>query len=213
MQYEQLPDEWKEWLDLQPLERFARSEDWPVIELLVTIRNREYGALPTDKHIDFWLCEARTPELLVELCERFPGRAHELQASRSLLQLACDRSLDDLRAALDAEVRALERRLRFVRAAGHGERAVDVQRAGRLPPRSSRALRIPTPYGRRAEIGLGFYWGDVARVRSVACLSIRGWKITGRIGYAAVICENSPGLWSLICQEGATQTATVESCP
>ena len=26
MQYDQLPDEWKEWLDLQPLERLARSE-------------------------------------------------------------------------------------------------------------------------------------------------------------------------------------------
>ena len=26
MTYEQLPDEWKEWLDLTPLERFAESE-------------------------------------------------------------------------------------------------------------------------------------------------------------------------------------------
>ena len=26
MTFDQLPDEWKEWLDLQPLERFARSE-------------------------------------------------------------------------------------------------------------------------------------------------------------------------------------------
>jgi hypothetical protein len=25
--YEQLPDEWKEWLDLTPLERFQRSEE------------------------------------------------------------------------------------------------------------------------------------------------------------------------------------------
>jgi hypothetical protein len=32
-----------------------RSKDWPVIELLVTIHNREHGALPTDAHIDFWL--------------------------------------------------------------------------------------------------------------------------------------------------------------
>ena len=27
MTYEQLPDEWKEWLDLSPLERFRRSEE------------------------------------------------------------------------------------------------------------------------------------------------------------------------------------------
>ena len=26
MTYDQLPDEWKEWLELEPLERFARSE-------------------------------------------------------------------------------------------------------------------------------------------------------------------------------------------
>ncbi|MFN0080658.1 MAG: hypothetical protein ACKVY0_29670 [Prosthecobacter sp.] len=26
MTYEQLPDEWKEWLDLSPLERFRQSE-------------------------------------------------------------------------------------------------------------------------------------------------------------------------------------------
>lgn len=26
MRYEDLPDEWKEWLDLTPLERFRRSE-------------------------------------------------------------------------------------------------------------------------------------------------------------------------------------------
>lgn len=27
MRYEDLPDEWKEWLDLTPLERFRRSEE------------------------------------------------------------------------------------------------------------------------------------------------------------------------------------------
>ena len=27
MTYEQMPDEWKEWLDLSPLERFRRSEE------------------------------------------------------------------------------------------------------------------------------------------------------------------------------------------
>lgn len=27
MTYEQLPDEWKEWVDLTPLERFRRSEE------------------------------------------------------------------------------------------------------------------------------------------------------------------------------------------
>jgi len=40
-----------------------------------------------------------------------------------------------------------------------GRRRTVAQRVGRLPPRSSRPLRLPTTSGRRVEIGLGFYWG------------------------------------------------------
>jgi len=49
--------------------------------------------------------EARTPELLVELCGHFDERARVLAKDRPLLKLASIGMLDDLRAALDAEVR------------------------------------------------------------------------------------------------------------
>jgi len=82
----------------------------PVIELLVTIHYREHANAATDDRVDFWLSEARTPELLVELCRRFPTQAAGLTAHRPLIRLAHERSLDDLRTALDAEVRAEQAR-------------------------------------------------------------------------------------------------------
>ena len=87
-----------------------RSKDWPVIELLITIHYREHAHAASDDRVDFWLREARTPELLVELCQRFPTQAAELTACRPLIRLAIESSLDDLRAALDAEVRAEQAR-------------------------------------------------------------------------------------------------------
>jgi hypothetical protein len=92
--------------DLVQAKKTQRSRDWPVIELLVTIHHREHAGHPTAEHIEFWLREARTPELLVQLCERFPHQADSLIGDRPLIQLARQRSLEELRAALDAEVRA-----------------------------------------------------------------------------------------------------------
>jgi hypothetical protein len=96
--------------DLVQAKKTQRSKDWPVIELLVTIHYRENAATATPPHVDFWLREARTPELLLELHERFPERAREHHASRPLLRLVESGSTEELRAALDAEVRAEQAR-------------------------------------------------------------------------------------------------------
>jgi hypothetical protein len=96
--------------DLVQAKKTQRSKDWPVIELLVTIHYREHASDATDDRVDFWLREARTPELLVELCQRFPTQAAELAPHRPLIRLAREQSLDDLRTALDAEVRAEQAR-------------------------------------------------------------------------------------------------------
>ena len=82
------------------------SKDWPIIELLVTIHYRENGASPRADWIVFWLREARTPELLVELSARFPAETHALSSARPLLPHALAGDLEALRPALDAEVRA-----------------------------------------------------------------------------------------------------------
>jgi hypothetical protein len=92
--------------DLVEAKKTQRSRDWPVIDLLVTIHHRENSAAPRADWIQFWLREARTPELLVELRRQFPSEAVAMQNQRPLLRLAQGDDLEPLRAALDAEVRA-----------------------------------------------------------------------------------------------------------
>lgn len=91
--------------DLVQAKKTQRARDWPVIELLVSIHYRENATAPLPKFINFWLREARTAELLVQLCSRFPGEAAALQPQRLLLQLGLSGQLDPLRAALDEERR------------------------------------------------------------------------------------------------------------
>jgi hypothetical protein len=96
--------------DLVEAKKTQRTKDWPVIELLVAIHYRENGAAPQRDWIDFWLLEARTPELLTELVARFPAEAGEAAERRPLLRLAIAGDIDALREALDAEVRAEQAR-------------------------------------------------------------------------------------------------------
>lgn len=92
--------------DLVAAKKTQRSKDWPVIELLVSIHYRENGGSPRPEWIEFWLREARAPELLVDLADRFPAQTRALAPQRSLLGHAISGDLAALRPALDAEVRA-----------------------------------------------------------------------------------------------------------
>ena len=66
----------------------------------------ENGAQPTPEWTAFWLQEARSPELLIELVSRFPEETRQLEVTRPLLVQARANALPILREALDAEVRA-----------------------------------------------------------------------------------------------------------
>jgi hypothetical protein len=92
--------------DLVLAKKTQRSKDWPMIEALVAIHFRENGDAPTLAWKGFWVMEARSPELLLELTSRFPDEATRLQPARPLLALAIDGDLSELREALDAEARA-----------------------------------------------------------------------------------------------------------
>ena len=92
--------------DLVAAKKTQRSRDWPVIELLVAIHYRENSSAPRPEWIEFWLREARAPELLVDLCLRFPSEVRALAGTRPLLAHAIGGDLATLRPALDAEVRA-----------------------------------------------------------------------------------------------------------
>ena len=92
--------------DLVEAKKTQRTKDWPIIELLVAIHYRENGANPSPDWIEFWLRQARTPELLAELAQRFPSEARAVSSRRPLLHLAFSGESEALRAALDAEARA-----------------------------------------------------------------------------------------------------------
>src|SRR5262249_27413089 len=60
---------------------------------------------PSQAQIQFWLREARTPELLVELCRRYPGTARRIRDVRSAVRWAMKGDLKRTEAALrDEEV-------------------------------------------------------------------------------------------------------------
>jgi hypothetical protein len=92
--------------DLVRAKKTQRSRDWPVIEALVAIHFRENGDAPTPEWTEFWLMEARSPELLFEMASRFPAQTAHLHPARPLLALAIAGNIAALREALDAEVRA-----------------------------------------------------------------------------------------------------------
>jgi len=92
--------------DLVEAKKTQRTKDWPIIELLVAIHYRENGPTPRPDWAQFWLLQARTPELLEELVRRFADEARANFSQRPLLRLAIGGEREALREALDAEVRA-----------------------------------------------------------------------------------------------------------
>ncbi|MBM4144611.1 MAG: hypothetical protein FJ225_13635 [Lentisphaerae bacterium] len=98
--------------DLVQAKKTQRDKDWPMLGRLIEAdyeRNRED---PDHARLVFWLKEARSPELLVELAALFPEATAGLVASRPLLDKAIDGDLEALRPALRDEeerVRAEDR--------------------------------------------------------------------------------------------------------
>jgi len=92
--------------DLVKAKKTQRTKDWPIIELLVAVHYRENGATPRSDWVEFWLRQARTPELLEELVQRFPAEARVQTERHPLLRLALSGQSELLREALDAEARA-----------------------------------------------------------------------------------------------------------
>src|SRR5258708_6767360 len=58
---------------------------------------------PSHGQIQFWLREARTPALLVELCRRYPGLARRVAGVRPAVRWAIEGDGDRAQAALRAE--------------------------------------------------------------------------------------------------------------
>jgi hypothetical protein len=74
--------------DLVLAKKTQRDKDWPMIRRLVEVDYHNRPARPPRKQISFWLREARTPELLLEMCQQYPGTARRLAVSRAVLTAA-----------------------------------------------------------------------------------------------------------------------------
>ncbi len=89
--------------DLVQAKKTQRDKDWPMIRRLVEANYFENKSLPGKNHVKFWLKELRTPELLLEIADKFKNQASFVMRERSLLEFALSNSLKDLEEALLAE--------------------------------------------------------------------------------------------------------------
>src|SRR5205085_8152016 len=74
--------------DLVQAKKTQRDKDWPMVRRLVEVDFFNRPRRPSRTQIGFWLREARTATLLVELCQRYPGTARRISKDRPAVQWA-----------------------------------------------------------------------------------------------------------------------------
>lgn len=92
--------------DLVQAKKTQRDKDWPMIRRLIEADRVACRGSPTPEQVRFWLREARTPALLVELARQFPRETLALaDGSRPLLTAALQGDEAGIEAALSEEER------------------------------------------------------------------------------------------------------------
>ncbi len=91
--------------DLVTAKKTQRDKDWPMIARLVAADYLATEKRPPRARVEFWLREARTPELLLELVRRFRGAARRLAVQRVALAAALRADTAAVERALSAEQR------------------------------------------------------------------------------------------------------------
>jgi len=76
--------------DLIAAKKTQRDKDWPMIRRLVEADYASRPPQPTHEQIQFWLLEARTPDLLTAVAAEHPGIANSLISQRPLLTTAME---------------------------------------------------------------------------------------------------------------------------
>ena len=85
-----------------------RDKDWPMIRLLVEAHYKQHAATPNDDRVRFWLREARTPNILQAVANKYPALLAEVVPQRSLLSKVVGATPDAIEQTLEDEER-LER--------------------------------------------------------------------------------------------------------
>lgn len=89
--------------DLVAAKKTQKAKDWPMLQRLVEANWFQNRDDPTERRIDFWLKECRTPELLIELVSQFNKQATDLGPHRPVLRFATEKNLPALEQELDQE--------------------------------------------------------------------------------------------------------------
>jgi hypothetical protein len=90
--------------DLVKAKKTQRDKDWPMIRRLIESHYAAHHGEATTARIEFWLLEARTPDMLIQLAADHGPQARSLVPRRRLLNEAFGAS----RGAIEAELRAEE---------------------------------------------------------------------------------------------------------
>jgi hypothetical protein len=89
--------------DLVRAKKTQRAKDWPMVQRLIEAHWFQNLSRPTPDRIRFWLCECRTPEILLKMANRFAGEASELKPVRPLLEAAQRQDLQAVELHLEQE--------------------------------------------------------------------------------------------------------------
>lgn len=89
--------------DLVRAKKTQRAKDWPMIQRLIEAHWFQSRTSPTPDRIRFWLSECRTPEILIQMTNRFAAEATELQPVRPLLVAALRGDLQAVEFLLEQE--------------------------------------------------------------------------------------------------------------
>jgi hypothetical protein len=74
--------------DLVKAKKTQRDKDWPMIRRLLEAHYFTHQAHPTWAQTAFWFRELRTPDILIEVAQRYPRACSHLIAARPLLKYA-----------------------------------------------------------------------------------------------------------------------------
>ena len=96
--------------DLVQAKKTQRNKDWPMIQRLVEAHYFQHRDQPASAQVVFWLCELRTPELLIPLAQSHSALSRRLTRRRPLLAVAQNGELSDLENALRDEETAERQR-------------------------------------------------------------------------------------------------------
>jgi hypothetical protein len=92
--------------DLVQAKKTQRSKDWPMLQRLLEAHFLQHRLSPTDKQVQFWLRELRTPELLSEAAGTWRTQTDDLISIRPLLRYAQAGQRQELVGALKVEEQA-----------------------------------------------------------------------------------------------------------